>query len=216
MSGAGTPDGVPPAGRRIGLFGGTFDPPHHGHLTVAASARHALGLDVVLLVVAGEPWQKVGQRTITPPEDRLAMVELLCADTDGVEASDLELRRGGPSYTADTLERLSAPGRQLFLILGSDAAAGLPSWSRVDEVRDLATPVLVDRPGVVAPPLPTGWTWQRVAIPRLDVSSTELRDRVRDGAPLDGLVPPAVITYIADRPLYRGDATREAGNELEE
>lgn len=206
MSSTGLADVVPEGARRVGIFGGTFDPPHNGHLTVAASARHALDLDVVLLVVAGEPWQKVGDRAISSAADRLAMVQQLCAHTDGVEACDLEVRRPGPSYTADSLGELAAPGRTLFLVLGRDAAGGLPTWSRVDEVRSLCVPVLVDRPGVEAPPLPVGWSWQRVEIPRLDVSSTELRGRVASGQPLDGLVPPGVITCIDERRLYGGRA----------
>ena len=188
---------------RVGVFGGTFDPPHNGHLVVAAGVREALALDVVLLVVANEPWQKVDARPVSPAEDRLAMVQALCGDVPGLQASDLELRRGGPSYTVDTLADLAAPGRELFLVLGRDAAAGLPTWHRVEEVRAACTPVLVERAGVPAPELPDGWGWVRVDVPRLDISSSELRDRAADGRPLDGLVPPAVISRLAQRGLYR-------------
>jgi nicotinate-nucleotide adenylyltransferase len=193
------------SGRRLGVFGGTFDPPHVGHLAVAVNARHALDLDEVLLVVAGEPWQKVGERSISPAADRLAMVEAAVGDVEGLEPSDLEVRRGGPSFTADTLAELHAaePDAELFLVLGSDAAAGLDTWERGDEVQRLATVVVVDRPGEEGRRPPIGWRYRRVECPRLEVSSTDLRARVLDGRPLDYLVPEAVISCIEARRLYR-------------
>ena len=97
-------------GRRVGILGGTFDPPHIGHLGMAVEVRDALALDVVLLVVAHEPWQKVGTRRVSPSADRLALVEAAVADLEGLEASDVEIRHGGPSYTADTLATLAAGG----------------------------------------------------------------------------------------------------------
>lgn len=192
--------------RRIGVFGGTFDPPHVGHLVTAVNVRYALDLDVVLLVVANDPWQKSGGRVITPAEDRLALVEAAVGEVEGLEASDVELRRGGTSYTADTLEELDAahPGSALFLVLGSDAAAGLPTWERAEEVRDRASVVVVTRPGSEEGAPPAGWDWQRVETPRLEVSSTDLRARVRDGRPLDYLLTPAVLDCIAARGLYAG------------
>src|SRR4249919_294331 len=110
---------------RLGLFGGTFDPPHVGHLVTAVNVRHELGLDRVLLVVAGSPWQKEGARPITAAEDRLALVAAAVAPVTGLEASRLEIDRDGPSYTADTLAELGRwqPHAALFTILGSDAAA---------------------------------------------------------------------------------------------
>ena len=134
---------------RLGLFGGTFDPPHVGHLVTAVNVRHELGLDRVLLVVNDQPWQKLGTREITPAEDRFAMVEAAVGSVEGIEASRIEIDRGGLSFTADTLHDLQAeaPDRELFVVLGSDAAGGLPSWERADEVRALATIVVVDRPG---------------------------------------------------------------------
>jgi nicotinate-nucleotide adenylyltransferase len=195
---------VPPAnGARIGVFGGTFDPPHVGHLVTAVNVRHALALDVVLLVVANEPWQKVGARIVTPAADRLAMVRAAVGEVDGIEASAIEIERGGPSYTADTLAELARrhPGAALFLVLGSDAAAGLSTWDRVDQVRRMATVVVVDRPGGATPAL-DGWRCERVEVPRLEVSSTDLRARVADGRPLDYLISPAVIDCIRGRGLY--------------
>lgn len=189
---------------RLGLFGGTFDPPHVGHLVTAVNVRHELQLDRVLLVVNNEPWQKLGTRHISSADDRLAMVAAAVEGTDGLEASDIEIRRGGPSYTADTLKELSVeePAPELFVILGSDAAAGLGTWERADEVRDLATVVVVERPGAHEGRPPDGWSWVRVEAPRLEVSSTDLRQRVADGRPLNFLLPPGVIECIAERELY--------------
>lgn len=191
-------------GRRIGIFGGTFDPPHIGHLAAAVNARHGLDLDVVLLVVAHVPWQKTGEREISPAEVRLELVRLAVGDVDGLEVSDREIRRGGESYTADTVAELleEDPERELFVIVGSDAAAGLPTWERVDEVRDRAVIVVVDRPGGSWGP-PPGWVTESVELPRLEISSTDLRARVVEGRPLDFLVPPAVVAGIAALGLYR-------------
>jgi nicotinate-nucleotide adenylyltransferase len=125
-----------------------------------------------------------------------------------LEASRIELDRGGVSYTADTLATLREedPSRELFLILGSDAAAGLPTWERVDEVRKLATVVVATRPGAEEGNPPAGWRWERVETPRLEVSSTDLRARVADGRPLDYLLTPAVIDCIKAHGLYRSDS----------
>jgi nicotinate-nucleotide adenylyltransferase len=192
-------------GQRIGVFGGTFDPPHHGHLVAATNVRHDLALDRVLLVVANRPWQKEVQRAVTPAEHRLAMVAALVADRPGLEASDLELHRDGPTYTVDTLIELrtAGPDDELHLIVGEDAATGLPTWERIDEVLALARLVVVTRPGA-EPQVDESWVHQRVAIPRLDISSHDLRDRVASGRPIDGLVPEAVASCITLRGLYRG------------
>ena len=197
---------TPAARERLGVFGGTFDPPHVGHLVSAVNVRHALGLDRVLLVVANVPWQKSGSRPISPAADRLAMVEAAVEGVPGLEACDLELARGGPSYSVETLQALAAEraDRDLFLILGSDAAAGLDTWERPDELRELATFVVVDRPGGGSDvTVPDGFRAMHVEVPRLEVSSTDLRARVVDGRPLDYLLTPAVISSIAARRLYR-------------
>jgi nicotinate-nucleotide adenylyltransferase len=192
---------------RIGLFGGTFDPPHVGHLVTAVNVRYALALDAVVLMVANSPWQKQGTREISLPEDRLAMVEAAVADVDGLVAGDVEIRRGGPSFTADTLTSMveSYPGAELFTIVGDDAAAGLTSWERHEEVVSQSRLVVVDRPGAPVE-LPPGFQWLRVEVPRLEVSSTDLRARVRDGRPLDYLVTEPVLDIIAERNLYRDAA----------
>ena len=192
-------------GERLGVFGGTFDPPHVGHLVTAVNVRHELALDRVLLVVNDKPWQKLGTRDITPAEDRFAMVEAAVGTVPGIEASRVELERGGMSYTADTLAALQeeGPDRELFVVLGTDAAMGLPTWERADEVRQRATIVVVERPGSGEGEAPPGWSWRRVEVPRLEVSSTDLRARVAEGRPLDYLLPADVIATIRARHLYR-------------
>jgi nicotinate-nucleotide adenylyltransferase len=185
------------------VLGGTFDPVHVGHLVAAVNVRHDLQLDKVLLVVANAPWQKSGRR-ITPPADRLAVVEAAVAGTPGVEASSVEIDRGGESYTADTLEHLHRPDRELFLVVGSDVAAELHTWRRPDVVARLATLVIVSRGG--APDVDPGppWRIEHVRIPALDISSSDLRARAADGRPLEHLVPLAAIACIRERGLYAG------------
>ena len=196
------------ANLRIGLFGGTFDPPHVGHLVTAVNVRHALNLDVVILMVANDPWQKSGARDVTTAEDRFAMVEAAVSVVDGVVAGRDEIDRGGPSYTADTLMALAEkhPGAELFTIVGDDAAAGLASWTRVEQVAEYSQLVVVDRPGA-AVELPMQFNWLRVESPRLEVSSTDLRSRFSDGRPLDYLVTEPVLRVIEERGLY-GSAAR--------
>ena len=200
-------DAEPTVPRRVGLFGGTFDPPHVGHLVTAVNVRHALDLDVVVLMVANVPWQKEGSRSITPAADRLAMVEAAVADVPGLEAGRLEIDLGGPSFTADTLVALAErePGVELWTIVGDDAAAGLATWERHEEVVSRSNMVVVDRPGE-AVELPGDVAWIHVEVPRLEVSSTDLRARFVDGRPLDYLVTDPVLHVIAERGLYRRDA----------
>jgi nicotinate-nucleotide adenylyltransferase len=169
----------------------------------AVNVRHELALDRVLLVVANHPWQK-SDRRITPAADRLAMVRAGVAGTGGVEASGIEIDRGGDSYTADTLEALAAedPDRELFMIVGTDVAAELHTWRRPEVVARLATLVVVSRGG--APPAAPGPPWRvaHVRIPALEVSSSDLRARAAEGRPLDHLVPAPVIACIRERGLY--------------
>jgi nicotinate-nucleotide adenylyltransferase len=188
---------------RIGVFGGTFDPPHVGHLVTAVNVGHELALDRVILMVANLPWQKMGTRSITPAADRLAMVAAAVADVPRLVVGDHEIRAGGHSYTADTLATLADehPGAELFTIVGDDAAAGIHSWERADEVIERSQLVVVDRPGAPVH-LDPGIDWIRVEVPRLEVSSTDLRDRCRDGRPLAYLVPDDVLAVIRARGLY--------------
>jgi nicotinate-nucleotide adenylyltransferase len=189
---------------RIGVFGGTFDPVHVGHIVGAVEARRALALDRVVLVPAGDPWQKRGS-VAAPATDRLAMVGAAVEGIEGLEVSPLEVERDGPSYTYQTLEALAGPGRELFLIVGADVAATMRSWVGIERLPELATLVVVDRAGdrPAEDGLPPGWPCERVSIPRLDVSSTDLRARAARGWPLDGLVPPGAVGVITERGLYR-------------
>ncbi len=186
---------------RLGVLGGTFDPVHVGHVVAAVNARDALHLDRVLVVVAGDPWQK-RDRVVGSASDRLALVEAAFSGVDGVEASSIEVDRDAPSVTADTLEALTAPERELFLILGADAVANMSTWKRLDDTRSLATVVVIERDGEHAEPPGAGWRVEHLPIPRLDVSSTDIRDRLGDGRPIDGLVPPVVVQSIRERGLY--------------
>jgi nicotinate-nucleotide adenylyltransferase len=189
---------------RIGIFGGTFDPIHVGHLVAAVNVRHALALDRVLVVVANQPWQKTGTRAITPAEDRFAVVEAAVGEVAGVEASRIEIDRGGQSYTADTIEEVARlhPGAELFCIVGADVADVLHTWERQEAIAELSTLVVVNRPGAVRASRLEGWQVVEVEVPALEVSSTDLRARARDGRPLDYLVPEEAIRCIAARGLY--------------
>ncbi|HXY45097.1 MAG TPA: nicotinate-nucleotide adenylyltransferase [Acidimicrobiales bacterium] len=191
---------------RIGILGGTFDPVHVGHLVAAVNVRYELDLDRVLLVVANEPWQKLEARPVTPAVDRLALVEAAVSSCPGVEASAIEIERGGPSYTADTVEELEArhPGADLFLVIGADVAGTLDTWERIDEMRGRLRLVVVNRPGaaVVDRGQLQGWDVSVVEIPDLEISSTDLRDRAATGRPLDFLVPTEAIRLLRERSLY--------------
>jgi nicotinate-nucleotide adenylyltransferase len=186
---------------RVGVFGGTFDPVHVGHVVAAVEVRHKLELDRMLLVPAGDPWQK-RDRVVASAPDRVAMVEAAIEGIAGLHVSSLEVEREGASVTADTLETLAAPSRTLYLVLGADAVANMRSWRRLDETRDLAVLVVVERAGEHAEPPGPGWQVERVPIPRLDVSSSEIRERIADGRPVDGMVPPAVVAVVRSRGLY--------------
>jgi nicotinate-nucleotide adenylyltransferase len=189
---------------RIGVFGGTFDPIHAGHVEAAEAVHRALDLDRTLLVVANEPWQKEGTRAVTPAEDRLAMVVAAVADRPGLEPSRLEIDRGGPSYTVDTVEELHRlyPGSELFLVVGADVVPDLRTWHREAALRESVVLVVVDRPGAPRKQAPTGWQAVSVPVPPFDVSSTELRARLEAGQAVDGLVPEGVIRCIRGRNLY--------------
>ena len=190
----------------VGIFGGTFDPIHVGHLVAATWARERLGLDRVLLVVANDPWQKAGTRTLTPAEDRLAVVEAALSEAPGLEASRLEIDRGGPSYTADTVDALRAEHPELrpHVIVGADVAADMDSWHRVGDLRERVTLVVVDRGGVASGEDPAGFDVRRVRIPALDISSSDLRHRLSQDRSVEFLVPAPAIRCIRQLNLYAG------------
>ena len=192
--------------QRIGIFGGTFDPVHVGHLVAAVNTRHDLDLDRVVLMVANVPWQKAGERKITPAEDRFEIVKAAVGGMAGLEASRMEIDRGGPSYTADTISEFAGlyPAAELFVIVGWDVGAELKTWERLDEVRDLATLVVVNRPGTPPPAglRRQGWRLAQVTVPNLEISSTDLRARAATGRPLDYLVPEPAVRVIKERSLY--------------
>jgi nicotinate-nucleotide adenylyltransferase len=172
---------------------------------VAGAVRDALGLDRMLLVVANDPWQK-HDRPVSPAEDRFALVAAALGDTPGLEASRLEIDRGGPSYTVDTVRTLldTEPGAEVFVVIGADVVATLGSWHDHEALRDLVTLVVVDRPGVLPVEPPPEWRAVRIAVTPVDVSSTDLRAALEAGRAVDGLIPDPVIRCIAERGLYSG------------
>jgi nicotinate-nucleotide adenylyltransferase len=199
------PDDVGTSVTRIGVMGGTFDPIHVGHLAAASEVLHSFDLDRILFIPAGDPWQKASE---TPAEDRFMMTSLAIAGFSSFEASRLELDRKGPTYTADTLETLHefyGDGSHLFLIAGADAVLNMSTWRKLERVRELAEVVAVTRPGsdltsfrqVEGSP-----TVHIQEIPGIDVSATQIRERVREGRPIDFLVPAEVAWYIRRSGLY--------------
>jgi nicotinate-nucleotide adenylyltransferase len=190
---------------RLGILGGTFDPVHVAHLAAAAAARDQLQLDRVLVVVAGDPWQKRG-RVGAPADARFEMVAAAIEDSEGLVASRLEIDRTGPTYTIDTVDFLrSERPRELFLVVGSDVAGSLETWHRAEDLRRAVTLAIVDREDVAPSIPPEGWRSTRVHMPRLDVSSTDLRRRIAAGESVDFLVPPPAARILRARGLYTGN-----------
>ena len=193
-----------PAPRRLGLLGGTFDPPHLGHLAAAQAVLAELHLDRVDFLVAHDPWQKSDSRSVTTAAIRLEMVEALAKDQHGLGVDDREIRRGGLTYTADTLEEIhrESPGVEIFLIVGADTAARLSTWHRPDVVRRLSTLVVVNRAGQHEESNDSSAV--HVTMQPVDVSSTKIRDRVSRGESIESLTSPDVARIIEARSLYRG------------
>jgi nicotinate-nucleotide adenylyltransferase len=188
----------------VGLFGGSFDPVHHGHLLVARAALESLELEEVRFLPAAEQPFKAG-RHAAPAADRVAMLRAAIEGAPGFAIEMAEVDRGGPSYTVDTLRMLKErePGRSFILLLGADAAADLPRWREAEEVLKLARVALFARPGYPIPDAP--WVSAVVPAPALDISATGLRQRVAAGRPIRYYVPDAVATMVAQRGLYRND-----------
>jgi nicotinate-nucleotide adenylyltransferase len=192
-----------PAPRRLGLLGGTFDPPHLGHLAAARTVLTQLGLDHVDLLVANDPWQKTDERTVTSAGLRLQMAEALVAGEAGLGVDDREIRRGGPTYTADTLEELrrQQPETELFLIVGSDTAERITTWHRPEVVRSLSTLVIVNRGEQKAPQHLDGDV--HVFMEPVEASSTSIRERIARSEPIDHLTVDGVLNIIQANGLYR-------------
>ncbi|MBO4209639.1 nicotinate-nucleotide adenylyltransferase [Micromonospora echinofusca] len=192
--------------RRIGIMGGTFDPIHHGHLVAASEVADRFGLDEVVFVPTGQPWQKADE-PVSPPEDRYLMTVIATASNPRFQVSRVDIDRGGPTYTVDTLRDLHAeygPKVQLFFITGADALERILSWKDLDQMFELAHFVGVTRPGfeLTDAHLPAD-TVSLVQVPAMAISSTDCRARVARGEPVWYLVPDGVVQYIAKRGLYQ-------------
>ena len=196
---------------RIGIFGGTFNPPHLGHLVCAQEAYVQLGLDRVMLIPVFAPPHKPLENE-PGPEHRLELCRLAAGGDERLAVSDIETSRPGPSYTVDTLEELheNEPDNELFLILGGDVAAGLPHWRTPERVLALATPIVANRRGTpraraaaALSDLQGGARAKFFSMPWIGVSSTMIRRRVRAGQPIRYLVPDAVAGYIDAKGMYR-------------
>lgn len=213
----------------LGVLGGTFDPIHNGHLAAAAAAQDALALDSIVLVPSRIPPHRADPAGASS-DHRYAMAQLAAAEHPGWTASRIEIDREGPSYTFDTLTALQVATWQFFFIIGADAFAEIATWSRYPAVLDLAHFVVVSRPGItldslrerlpgLAERMTTSDRFQRsrssaplsaekrvilLDAPTPDISSTDIRRRIRGGQPLAGLVPGAVAAYISTHRLYLG------------
>ncbi len=188
---------------RLGLFGGSFDPVHHGHLALARCAREQAALDEVWFIPAAmQPLKPHGPRASA--EHRLAMLRLAIAGDPHLKVSALEIERGGVSYTADTLREICAqfPDAKLFFLMGADALHDLPNWREPVEILRLATPLVVRRPG--EPPLdnPALPPHEAIEMPALDISSSDIRRRLATGESIGELVPAEVVSYIQLHNLY--------------
>lgn len=191
---------------RIGVFGGTFDPPHVGHLLLAADACDALSLQRLIFVPAAAQPFKVETPAVAAPKDRLEMISLATRGDSRYAVEDTEIRREGLSYTVDTLEEIARnnAGADLFLLIGQDTLSGFNGWKQPDRIRQLATLAVMERAdgsGSGQPPSSDGVV--AISTRRVDVSSTEIRKRLADGKSIRGFVPEPVERYIAARGLYR-------------
>ena len=185
----------------IGLFGGSFDPVHHGHLIVGTVAAEKLRLDSLRFVPAREQPFKVGRHR-TSAEHRAAMLSLAVAGMPGFSVERSELQRPGPSYTVDTLRHLRErePGAEFVLLLGADAAADLPAWREAGRLTDLARIAVFARPGT--PVADSPWISTVIEVPAIDISATEVRRRVHQGRSIRYWVPDPVAEYITTHRLY--------------
>lgn len=185
----------------LGIFGGSFDPVHNGHLTLARCCRDQAGLDEVWFVpTATQPHKPSGP--IASGQDRLAMLELALEGETGMLACSLEIDRGGVSYTVDTLRAVAElrPAEQLFLLMGADTLADLPNWRDPETILDLAKPLVVHRPGEAMPDVGNAVI---VEMPSTDVSSSQMRELLARGESIAGMTSPLVENYIRQNGLYK-------------
>jgi nicotinate-nucleotide adenylyltransferase len=185
----------------VGLFGGSFDPVHHGHLIVARVAAEVLGLDALRFVPVRQQPFKQGRHGAAP-EHRAAMLDLAVAGSPGFAVERSELDRPGPSYTVETLRAIHArePGIRLALLIGADAAAELPAWREAEEIPSLATVIVFARSGMPVPSCPL--VRRTIEVPGIEISATEVRRRVREGRPIRYWVPEPVAEYVRHHGLY--------------
>ena len=198
--------------RRIGVFGGAFDPPHLAHVALVRAAIEQLQLDEVRVLPTGQAWHK--PRALTDAEHRLAMVRCAFDGMPEVVVDDREMRRTGPSYTVDTLQELAAeqPAAQLYLLIGEDQHRSLPSWHRIGEIARLAIICAAERDNAVAPwstgpghastPESLDAAIRPLRMPLMPISATDIRQRLAHQQPITALVPPAVERYIHEHHLY--------------
>ena len=191
--------------QRIGVLGGSFDPPHLGHLGIAEFVASNRQLDKVLFVVANIQWQKAAEEEMLDSFHRLAMVELAVEEIDGFYASKIEIERGGDSVTVETLEALceADPEARYELIIGADNASTMSTWRRSDELEQYAEIIVVGRPGFHFSDAEKQFNFVTLDGPRLDVSSEAIRSAVKSGDPIGHLVPNSVGDYIHQKGLYR-------------
>ncbi|HEX3221077.1 MAG TPA: nicotinate-nucleotide adenylyltransferase [Nocardioides sp.] len=193
--------------RRVGVMGGTFDPIHHGHLVAASEVQSWFGLDEVVFVPTGAPWQK-SDRVVTAAEDRYLMTVIATASNPRFSVSRVDIDRGGPTYTIDTLRdlRTAYPDAELYFITGADALAEIFTWRDADELFALAQFVGCTRPGYTMDLATLGKIpadrVTMVEVPALAISSTDCRRRTTRGEPVWYLVPDGVVQYIAKHHLY--------------
>ena len=198
------------APRRLGILGGTFDPPHAGHLAAALAVQNQVALDELVLMVANEPWQKVGDRQVTAAQVRFEMTKALVAGISGLRADDREIRRGGPTFTVDTLEEIlgEEPDSEIFLIVGADTVNRLETWHRASDVVRLSTIVIVNRDDSTnaAPGFLRDAQVVNVSMNPVDVSSSAIREAVARGESINSLTSSSVASIVRNRSLYVGIA----------
>ncbi len=182
--------------RRVGLFGGTFDPPHFGHVAAVRAAVRTHRFNVVEVAVAGDPYQKVARGYVRPAAVRLAMARAAFAEIDHVVVSDREVRRRGPSYTVDSVRELLAEVDEVDLLIGADLVEGLDEWHEAGQLRAMVRVGVVPRPGA-RPQLPGGWVGYEIPMDPVDLSSSFVRSLTPDRDDLEVYIPTAVI------PLYQ-------------